>query len=342
MKMRMMVVGVLAMVVSAQAAVVAPEKRYAKPNEGVVVKFLNETVEGKKAMEKVGLAAVELEGLFKAADRAEVWNAGGGGPRFEVYTFEGVKLEPAAIKFDWGDDDGVDVSAVFPQIKEAGTYVLVWKDAVPLVIQTLRNPVPWSMVLDAPGRGEAIQKQVKSQPPVVTRVGLLEQALITTDKGSIKVKFAYDVAPRTVENFVALAREKFYDGSAFHRIIAGFMIQGGDSLATVAGRTPGTGGPGYSVPAELSEKLHERGTLSMARSTAVDSAGSQFFIMHRKTEHLDGQYTAFGDVVEGLAVVDEIVKTPVSDRNGTVSGDMPKIVSVRIFPGTLEMYGIKR
>ncbi|MCL2648802.1 MAG: peptidylprolyl isomerase [Phycisphaerales bacterium] len=346
MKMWMIVVGMLAMAVSGLpvvAAVVAPEKRYVKPDEAVVVRFLNETEAGKKAMGKIGLAAMELEGMYKEARRGEVADASGM-PLFAVYTFEGKKLEGAG-KVEWaneGEHSEVKLSSVFPQVKEAGTYLLVWKDATPLVIQTLGNPVPWSALMDAAsGQREAVQKQVKDQPPVVTHMGLLEYGVITTNKGPIEVKFAYDVAPHTVDNFISLAREQFYDGSAFHRIIAGFMIQGGDSLATVPGRA-GTGGPGYAVAAEFSEKLHERGTLSMARSAAVDSAGSQFFIMHQKTPHLDGQYTAFGDVIGGMNVVDELVKTPVADKNGTVAGEKPKIESVRVLPATLEMYGVKK
>ena len=328
MKMRMMAAGILAMAVSAQAAVIAPEKRYAKPNEDVVVKFLNETPEGKKAIEKIGLAAVELDGQFKPADRAEVWN---GGPQFSLYTFDGTKLEPTAIKIEWSEDGGLPLSAVFPQIKEAGTYLLVWKDATPLVIQTLRNPIPWSMVMDAPGRGEAIQKQLKAQPPVVTHMSLLEHALITTDKGPIKVKFAYDMAPRTVDNFITLAREKFYDGTAFHRIIKGFMIQGGCPNSKSGARgMPGTGGPGHTIKAEFNTKPHVRGVISMARSAHPDSAGCQFFICHGDARFLDRQYTAFGELVEGDDVLELIASTPASGPERSTPVGRVEIESITI------------
>jgi cyclophilin family peptidyl-prolyl cis-trans isomerase len=310
-------------------------KGYVKPGEPVAVKFLNENEAGKKALEKIGLAATELEGMFTPATDA----AG-----FEVFTFEGKKLEKKAEPAVKGDGS-VDVAAAFPEVKKAGTYVLVWKDAAPLVIETLSNPGRGPKELEK-AQGELARvpedqraNVLKMFEPTVTHIGLLEYAVITTEKGTIKAKFAYDVAPRTVANFVSLARQGFYDGTVFHRIISGFMLQGGDSTGSVEGRA-GTGGPGYQIMAELSDKQHERGTLSMARSQDVNSAGSQFFIMHQKSDHLNGGYTAFGDVIEGLNVVDEISKTPVSDKNGTVSGAKPRIESVRILPATKEIYGI--
>jgi peptidyl-prolyl cis-trans isomerase B (cyclophilin B) len=327
----------------AEAAVIAPVKQYAKPNEPVNVKFLNENEQGKKALEKIGIAATELEGMFTAAPMGEVM-AADGTPAFAVYSFDGKKLEAVKAKIE-GPEAEVDIAACYPQVKEAGTYVLVWKDATPLVIETLRNPLPWAGLMDesriSAAQREDVRRRAMTEKPVVTHLAPLEYAVITTDKGVIKAKFAYDMAPHTAANFITLAREKLYDGSAFHRIMTGFMIQGGDSLANVEGRA-GTGGPGYSLAAELNDKLHERGVLSMARSNSVDSAGSQFFIMHAKSAQLDGRYTAFGDVIEGMNVVDEIAKTPVSDNNGTVSGAKPKIESVRILPATAEMYGIKK
>jgi len=124
--------------------------------------------------------------------------------------------------------------------------------------------------------------------------------------GIIKVEMDREAAPNTVKNFVSLARKGFYDGKIFHRVIRGFMIQGGCPDGT------GMGGPGYCIKGEFSKNgfnnplKHERGVISMARSMMMDSAGSQFFIMHQKSPHLDGQYAAFGKVVEGMNVVDEI------------------------------------
>ena len=127
-----------------------------------------------------------------------------------------------------------------------------------------------------------------------------EVAIIKTAYGEMTVGFWPDVAPKTVENFKKLAREGFYDGTAFHRIIKGFMIQGG-CPNTKVGQTgmPGTGGPGWKVKAEFNKKAHQRGVLSMARSSHPDSAGSQFFVCHGAAAFLDGQYTAFGQLIAG-------------------------------------------
>jgi peptidyl-prolyl cis-trans isomerase B (cyclophilin B) len=111
-------------------------------------------------------------------------------------------------------------------------------------------------------------------------------------------------APGHVNSFTFLAREGFYDGVIFHRVIPGFMIQGGDPTGT------GTGGPGYQLKAEFNKKKHTRGVLSAARSASPNSAGSQFFVMHKVAPHLDGQYTAFGEITSGLEVIDKIVSAP--------------------------------
>lgn len=121
-----------------------------------------------------------------------------------------------------------------------------------------------------------------------------------------------DVAPNHVANFVKLSRDGFYDGTRFHRVIAGFMIQGGDPNTKEGDeRSWGTGGPGWQVDAEFNDMHHERGVVSMARSSDPNSAGSQFFLMHGEAEFLDGQYTAFGRVVDGLDVLDSIANAPV-------------------------------
>ena len=134
-----------------------------------------------------------------------------------------------------------------------------------------------------------------------------EQAVITTSIGEMTVAFWPDVAPKTVENFKKLARAGFYDGTAFHRIIKGFMIQGGcPNTKEGAKGMPGTGGPGYQIKAEFNSKPHVRGVLSMARSSNPDSAGSQFFICHGDARFLDRQYTAFGELVGGEDVLEKI------------------------------------
>ena len=134
--------------------------------------------------------------------------------------------------------------------------------------------------------------------------------------GVITLELYPDIAPNTVANFVELANAGFYDGLIFHRVISGFMIQGGDPLGL------GYGGPGYSIKGEFeangvqNDLSHQRGVISMARSQAPDSAGSQFFIMHADVPQLDGQYAAFGRVIEGIEVVDQIaaVQTDATDR----------------------------
>jgi peptidyl-prolyl cis-trans isomerase B (cyclophilin B) len=136
-------------------------------------------------------------------------------------------------------------------------------------------------------------------------------ATIKTRFGGISIEFLSAVAPKHVENFLKLARQGFYDGTTFHRVIPGFMIQGGcpNTRAGAYGR-PGTGGPGWNVKAEFNKTTHARGVVSMARSSDPDSAGSQFFICVADSDFLDGQYTAFGRVTSGMEVADKIVTVP--------------------------------
>jgi peptidyl-prolyl cis-trans isomerase B (cyclophilin B) len=145
-----------------------------------------------------------------------------------------------------------------------------------------------------------------------------EIAQIKTSAGQMTVEFWPDVAPKTVENFKTLARKGFYDGTAFHRIVKGFMIQGGDPLTKdlqMENRW-GTGGPGHRVKAEFNDRPHTRGVLSMARSQDPDSAGSQFFICLADASFLNGQYTAFGRLIEGDEVLGAIGDTPTTAGGG--------------------------
>jgi len=135
--------------------------------------------------------------------------------------------------------------------------------------------------------------------------------VIETKYGNIELKLFPEVAPNHVDNFLKLARDGFYDGTTFHRVIPGFMIQGGDpNSKSDDRRTHGMGGPGYNIDAEFNDRPHKRGTLSMARSASPNSAGSQFFICVADVSHLDGQYSVFGEVVSGMDVVDKIVSQP--------------------------------
>lgn len=144
-----------------------------------------------------------------------------------------------------------------------------------------------------------------------TKVSTNEVAVIKTSEGEMVVEFWPDVAPKTVENFKTLAKKGFYDGTAFHRVIKGFMIQGGDPKTKNAAQEGewGTGGPGYQIKAEFNDRHHDRGVLSMARSQDPDSAGSQFFICHGNPRFLDGKYTAFGKLIKGDDVLEKIATT---------------------------------
>lgn len=156
--------------------------------------------------------------------------------------------------------------------------------------------------------------------------------ITVADYGTMKLELDADTAPITVTNFIKLSESGFYDGLTFHRIISGFMIQGGDPLGD------GSGGSDETIEGEFSSNgvendiSHKRGVISMARSQSKDSASSQFFIVHQDSPHLDGQYAAFGKVTDGIEVVDQICeKTPVTDGNGTVKKeDQPKIETVKV------------
>jgi peptidyl-prolyl cis-trans isomerase B (cyclophilin B) len=164
-----------------------------------------------------------------------------------------------------------------------------------------------------------------------------EVAVIKTSEGEMVVQFWNDAAPNTIENFKKLARSGFYDSTIFHRIVKGFMIQGGDPNSKDPGKESsyGQGGPGYKVKAEFNDHSHDRGVVSMARSSDPDSAGSQFFICLAPVPRLDHQYTTFGKLVKGDDVLKKIGDTPVT-RNST--GEMSKptkrvaIESIKIVP----------
>jgi len=159
-----------------------------------------------------------------------------------------------------------------------------------------------------------------------------EVAILTTSAGEMVLEFWPDVAPGHVENFIKLAKQGFYDGTCFHRVIKDFMIQGGDpnTKDDSKQRLWGTGGPGYHIKAEFNDRPHVRGVLSMARSNDPNSAGSQFFICHGEPRFLDRQYTAFGKLIKGDDVLEKIATT------ATQPGDRPvtkqTLVSVKIVP----------
>ncbi len=147
--------------------------------------------------------------------------------------------------------------------------------------------------------------------------GKAPRAIITTKFGQMELVFFPELAPKHVESFLNLAQKGFYNGTLFHRVIPGFMIQGGDPNTKDPSKRHlyGMGGPGYTVPAEFNRIPHERGIVSAARSADPNSAGSQFFIMVGKAPSLDGQYTVFGEVVKGIEVADKIVGQPRDPRD---------------------------
>lgn len=231
-------------------------------------------------------------------------------------------------------EKSVDLKKLFPGA-QAGTYILY---AVPKE-KTVADFIGTPLVI------EMRQERRSNAPPgpLVTRVEPLRYMTMETTAGTMTMAFYYDVAPNTVDNFLRLGEEGYFDGQVFHRIIKGFVVQGGDPL----GRDPkrgGTGGPGYTVPAEFNDRQHLKGVLSMARqgdpieqqgmpprAEARDSASSQFFICldYKNTQALDGKYTAFGKVVEGLDVVAKLGDTP--PKPGTDRPETPpEIKSVKV------------
>jgi peptidyl-prolyl cis-trans isomerase B (cyclophilin B) len=181
---------------------------------------------------------------------------------------------------------------------------------------------------DAPKQEEKKTQTTEEKKTVNTN----EVAVIKTTEGDMVIQFWSDVAPKTVENFKKLARDGFYDGTCFHRVIKGFMIQGGDPLTKDPNKEGswGTGDPGYKIKAEFNDRSHTRGVISMARSNDPNSAGSQFFICHGAPTFLDHQYTGFGILIKGDDVLEKIGTTATHppDRPDKRMG----VVSVKIVP----------
>lgn len=154
--------------------------------------------------------------------------------------------------------------------------------------------------------GQSIEKKVREP-----------MAIIKTKLGELEIKFFPEVAPKHVENFIKLAKDGVYNGTIFHRVIPGFMIQGGDPNTKDPAKkeTYGQGGPGYTIKAEFNDRPHKRGIVSMARAADPDSAGSQFFIVVEDSPFLNGKYTVFGEVVKGIGVADKIVSQPRDEKD---------------------------
>ena len=216
-------------------------------------------------------------------------------------------------------DATADLRTLYPDLSSVGTYVLF---AVPRgkgVDAFLGTPVVIEVLADKMQAGAEV---VKLKP--------LQYEVMTTAAGPMTMAFYYDVAPNTVDSFLRLSSEGYYDGLTFHRILPGFVIQGGDP------KGDGTGGPGYSVNAEFNPQPHKEGVLSMARSDDVNSAGSQFFVClgYEKTQQLDGKYTTFGKVIEGMGAVGKIAATPLKDAEAGTPASTQTIDKAEVFPVT--------
>jgi peptidyl-prolyl cis-trans isomerase B (cyclophilin B) len=198
----------------------------------------------------------------------------------------------------------------------------------------LLNGLCAMLVAGAVALAQSESKPVKTDDTKPAATAEKEVAVIKTTEGEMVLEFWPEVAPKTVENFKKLAQDGFYDGTCFHRVIKGFMIQGGDPKTKEASKESewGTGDPGYKIKAEFNDKSHVRGVISMARSQNPDSAGSQFFICHGDPRFLDRQYTAFGKLIKGDEVLEKIATTPTHppDRPDKRMG----VVSVKIVPAS--------
>jgi peptidyl-prolyl cis-trans isomerase B (cyclophilin B) len=177
-------------------------------------------------------------------------------------------------------------------------------------------------------------QESKSETKSDAKADAKEVAVLKTSAGEMVIEFWPEVAPKTVENFKTLAKKGFYDGTAFHRVIKGFMIQGGDPLTKDPEKQDrwGTGDPGYKINAEFNDRKHVRGVISMARSQDINSAGSQYFICHGNPSFLDGKYTAFGKLIKGDEVLEKIATTPTGPNDRPT--ERVTLESVKIVPAS--------
>jgi cyclophilin family peptidyl-prolyl cis-trans isomerase len=216
-------------------------------------------------------------------------------------------------------DATVDLRAIYPDLSNVGTYVLFAAPKGKGADAFVGTPVVIEVLADAHQGGAEV---VKIEP--------LRYEVMTTDAGPLTMDFYYDVAPNTVDSFLRLSSEGYYDGLTFHRIVPGFVIQGGDP------KGDGTGGPGYSVNQEFNPQPHKEGVLSMARASDPNSGGSQFFVCldYAQTQQLDNQYTVFGKVVDGMDAVKKIAATPLADAANGKPATPQVIQKAEVFPVT--------
>lgn len=265
--------------------------------------------------------------------------------RLVLTEFGGSSLAAAPTQKRVFDKEGVaDLKQLFPAVTTPGTYILY---AVPKEKDGEKEREGFADFAGTPLVLSVREDHRRGAPPgpMAAKIEPLQYALISTEAGEMTVAFYYDVAPNTVNNFLSLAREGFYDGLTFHRVERDFVVQGGDP------RGDGTGGPGYNIDAEFSDRKHEEGVLSMARNVDpnespnnpprpeyANSAGSQFLICleHKNTAQLDGVYTVFGKVVgpQGMKALAALGGVPVADKKTARPVTPPVIRKVEVRPVT--------
>jgi cyclophilin family peptidyl-prolyl cis-trans isomerase len=255
--------------------------------------------------------------------------------RLVLIDFNGLEIAPKGSPEVSGEKQ-VDLKEVFPTLTQAGTFVLFLVPKDKPTGQFEGTPV----VIEA----RKAHHQQGPPEPEVYKMEPLRYAVMKTEKGDMTMEFYYDAAPNTVDQFLRLSEEGFYNDLTFHRILSGFVLQGGDPMGD------GRGGPGYQIEEEFNDKPHEAGVLSMARESdaseqsggppgpeAMNSAGTQFFICldYAKTKALDGKYTAFGKVTDGMPVANTLAQAQLvgNPENGTPAHP-PKIISVDVKPVT--------
>jgi cyclophilin family peptidyl-prolyl cis-trans isomerase len=225
--------------------------------------------------------------------------------------FDGSPLTAKGSTDAPGGSATVDLKSLYPDLATPGTYVLFAVPKGKAVNAFIGTPVVIEVLADKNQGGAEV---IKLEP--------LRYEVMNTASGPMTMDFYYDVAPNTVDSFLRLSSEGYFDGLTFHRIVPGFVIQGGDP------KGDGTGGPGYSVNAEFNAQPHHEGVLSMARASDPNSGGSQFFVCldYAQTQQLDGKYTVFGKVVDGMDAVKKIAATPLADSaNGTPAA--PQVIN---------------
>jgi len=252
----------------------------------------------------------------------------------ELTDFTG-KVMAAKGSADVAASQSVDLKTVFPDTANAGTFVLyaMPKGESPSQAGAPKDFVGTPLVIEVIPQPQQLQAQ---QAAMVTHILPLQYAVMTTDAGTMTEAFYYDFAPHTVDNFLWLAMGGYFDGTVFHRVVPGFVIQGGSPLGDDANpNIRSAGGPGYTINDEFNSRQHQEGVLSMAHAGDPNSGGSQFFICldYAQTQQLDQKYTVFGKVVEGMDVVKAIGGAKV---NGELPDKPVKVTNVEILPVTEE------